>query len=101
MENKGKTHGTRKVAPKHVKIKIAVGQPQPATSPYWGMSSSPLLTPWPWTEKPSRWLMSCLDLDCLVSPFLPRPFFPASWNSLESAWPPGVRAVAGVVRSSS
>ena len=40
--------------------------------------------------------MSCLDLDCLVI-FLFFPFFPASWNSPS----PGLRAVAGVVRSSS
>ena len=40
--------------------------------------------------------MSCLDLDCFVI-FLFFPFFPASWNSPS----PGLRAVAGVVRSSS
>ena len=51
------------------------------TGSHWGMSNSPLLTPWPWTLKPSRWLMSCLLLVCLVS-FLLLPFFPASERTL-------------------
>merc|ERR1719398_173405 len=57
-------------------------------------SSSPLLTPLPCTENPSRWFM--LDLLVLFAPFF-LPFRPASWNSPSL----GVSASAGVVRSSS